>query len=172
MADADVNRYWEASFKTLYEAYFQELGSEALIGRWQWIDVVTGYALAATASGSAVTGWALWSSPSGKYFWAGVAGIAGVISIAHRVLTVPTRIKDQEELRQLFTVLRVDCETFRQRLVVGVEAAIADQEYQGLRTRLATSMVRTRPDIAFTKKLRKLVQCDLDRRLGDQIAHN
>jgi hypothetical protein len=56
--------------------------------------------------------------------------------------------------------------------VVGVEAAIADHEYQGLRTRLATSMVRTRPDIAFTKKLRKLVQRDLDRRLGDQIAHN
>jgi len=158
MGEEALKAYWKPGFDTLYDTCFQELASEALMGRWQKIDIVTSLLVALTASGSAVAGWALWSAQGAKLVWAMLAGVASLASIAHSVMGVPGRVREQEELRRLFSELRVDCETFQQQLRVGLEMAEARAKYDKLRERLTQCTGRTRPDLALTTRLRKKVQ--------------
>lgn len=169
MSRESIDAYWEPSFETLYQAHYQELASEALIRRWQRIDIGTGILVAATASGSAFAGWALWNQPHGKVIWAGIAGIASLASILHSVMGVPGRVKEQDELRRVFCELRVDLETFRQQLAIGLDSGQASGQYAKLRERLAQCMGRTRPDIGYTIGLRNQVQDQVNKRLKEYI---
>jgi hypothetical protein len=108
MTKEDRETYWSLSFDTYYKAYYQELASQALAARWERIDVLTALLVAATASGSTLAGWALWSDVGWKVVWAGIAAVATITSILHGSLRVPSRLKEQEELRREFSGLRVD----------------------------------------------------------------
>lgn len=160
--------FWNPSFETLYEAYFQELASGVLIKRWKYIHIVIAILVASTASGSAIAGWALWSEPVWKSLWTFFAGIASIASIVQGVLGVPEKVREQESLRQLFSELRVDAETFRQKLVIYREITQADSVHQKLRERLSDLIGRTHPDIAFTIGLRKKVQNQLNSALREK----
>src|SRR5438132_829669 len=87
--------YWNPSYELLSKVLIQELASEALTARWEKLDLVASFLVAATATGSAVAGWALWSTDGGKIVWGLIAGVASVASIVHGILKVPGRIKDQ-----------------------------------------------------------------------------
>ncbi|MDA2912986.1 hypothetical protein MYX77_03325 [Acidobacteriia bacterium AH_259_A11_L15] len=168
MSLATTELFWRPTFQTLYEAYYQELASEALMRRWQRIDISTSFLVAATASGSAITGWSLWSNPKWQFLWAFIAGLAAVASILHRTMAVPDRLKEQEELRRAFSELRVDLETFRQQLLIGIEPNDANTRYDKLRRRLAQHIGRANPDIGFTIRLRNRVQEQLDDKLRQE----
>lgn len=102
-------------------------------------------------------------------FWAGIAGIVSLASILHSVMGVLGRVKEQEELRRVFCELRVDLETFRQQLVIGLDSSKASGQYAKLRERLAQCMGRTRPDIGYTIGLRNRVQDQVNERLKEYI---
>ena len=167
-SQAVINAYWKPSYETLYDAYYQELASEALIGRWQFIHILIAFLVAATSSGSAIAGWALWSERGWKTIWAIIAAIASLASIAHGVVGVPSRVREQEEVRQLFCRLRIDVETFRHLLRIGITMSEAQSKYDELRNRYSECVGRTRPDIAFTIRLRKRVQDRLNQILKDR----
>lgn len=162
MSQNSKNTYWEPSFKTLYEAYFQELASGALVNRWERIHIITAFLVAVTASGSAVAGWAFWTEPGWRIIWAIIAGTACLISIGHGVLGVPGRIKEQEKLRRLFSELRIDIDTFRQQLTIGLDDDQASTQYDKLRHRLSQCTSGAHPEIAFTLGLRVKIQGDLN----------
>ncbi|HEX8653581.1 MAG TPA: hypothetical protein VF708_22380 [Pyrinomonadaceae bacterium] len=163
--------YWEPSYETYYRAYFQELASEALVGRWQQIDFVTAFFVAATASGSAITGLSFWSKPGWITVWGSIAVVVSLTSIAHGAVKVPERLKEQEERRRLFAKLRVDVETFRQQLRIGLTAEEADKRYAEIRTRYAQYTENLRPDLADTERLRLKVQKTLNNILEEYIRH-
>lgn len=162
--------YWEPSFQTLYEAYYQERLSEALVARWQWINTIIASFVAVTASGSTIAGLELWNKPELRYVWFGVAAIASVASIVNGVIGVPSRVKEQEDLRKMFSGLRVDLETFRQQLIIGLDQVQAGNEYKIFRQKLADGVASANPGIIHTEGLRRRVKNQLDeelRRKGD-----
>lgn len=163
--DLAYQAYWEPGFQTLYEAYYQERLSEALVARWQWINTVIASLVAVTASGSAIAGLELWNVPGMRYVWFSIAAIASGASIVNGVIGVPTRVKEQEDLRKLFSELRVNLETFRQQLIIGLDLVQAGNEYKIFRQRLAEGIASANPGIAHTEGLGKRVQSQLDQEL-------
>lgn len=158
MNDTVKQDYWEASFKTYYKVYFQELASEELMRRWEFISILTSFLVAITASGSAMAGWALWTVPGWRLGWAIIAGLATVLSVAHGVMRVPQRIKEQESLRRVFRQLRIDVETFRQQLIIGIRPVDPDRVFLELRNRYRDAIEPANPDLAFTRGCRCMIQ--------------
>jgi hypothetical protein len=154
--------YLSESFDTFYDSYFQEMASETLVSRWQIIDKSTAFLVASTASGSALAGWALWSAPGWKLGWAAVAGVATVASIGHGVMGVPERVKTHGEVRRGFSKLRVDLETYRQRLKADLEPNEAKRQYDELRDRFSKLMDAAPKDIVYRAKFRIRIQDQLD----------
>lgn len=155
--------------ETYYQAYYQEIASEMLIKRWQQIDVMIAFLIAATASVSTMAGWALWSEPSLKFGWAVISGSVSLASIAHGILGVSGRIKEQEELRRNFRKLRINIETFRHQMKIGLSADQADVIFEKLREGYTQCMESTRPDIVFSKGFSVKVQETLNERLTEKM---
>ena len=124
---------------------------------------------ALTASGSAISGWALWSDSKGKVFWISLAATASVLSILHSALGVPAKIKEEEQRRQQFSALRVDLETFRHSLTLGCEFKEANKTFEKLRERLSNYVSKTPPDLVFTAAARKRVQSKVNEKLRKYI---
>ncbi len=175
--DLIIKNFWRPSFDTLYDTYFQELIASAVADRWQRIDLVTSILVAVTASSSAIAGWALWQREGWRTVWLLLAGVTTLLSIVHGTMTVPTRIKEQEELRQQFSKLRVDLETFRQELELNIAnpdhtTAGSDQlykDYLSLRNRYAEYTARARRDVANTEKHRGKIRLEVNERLKEAI---
>lgn len=165
----EIEEFWKPSFETLYDACYYELASEYVITRWSRVHLITSTLAAITATGSAVSGWALWSNPNGRVLWSCIAAPATVLSIVHGTLGVPGRIKEEEQRRQQFSGLRVDLETFRHRLTIGCEFMDANNTFGQLRERLSTYVSKTPPDILLTKAARKLVQSQVNEKLQTYI---
>jgi hypothetical protein len=164
-----IEDFWKPSFDTLYDACFYEFASEFIIRRWSHVHVVTAVLAAVTTSGSAISGWALWSRPEGKLVWASIAGLATFLSIIHGVLGVPSKIKEEEQRRQDFSALRVDLESFRHSLSLNCDIGEATKAFEQLRQRLSVCVSKTTPDIAFTTRARKCVQEKVNDKLRKYI---
>ena len=141
--------------KAIFQSYSQERMSEMASERWQQIDIVIAMFIAVTASGSAIAGWTLWSEPGWKYFWAFFAGIGSLASIAHGIMSVSSRIKDQENVRQIFCESRFDFEALQEDLDIGISDDHASRRYTEIRKKYSHCVKQTRPDIIFTKRFRK-----------------
>ncbi|HVN75217.1 MAG TPA: hypothetical protein VMT19_02790 [Thermoanaerobaculaceae bacterium] len=171
MADDARDELWKVSFETYYESYYQEMLAARLINRWQRIDDVTRFLVAVTASGSAVSGWALWTVPDWKALWGCLAGLAALLSTGHTTLNVPGRLRDLSEVKRRFAGIRIDLETFRYRIQVDSAFPVEPfaVEFDRLRQRYREAVEHTKDDILEWKRLRLGVQDNLDVRLGDQI---
>src|SRR5438876_392645 len=88
-------------------------------------------------------------------------GNQSIAASLHRLLTVPSRLKEQEELWRMFVQLRVDSQTFRQSLVIGMEERQAKAQHDSLRERFSKCMGKTRRDIVLTKRMREKIQDQL-----------
>src|SRR5882672_4865855 len=115
--DSDTrDRIWEEVFQTYYESYYQEILVHDLINRWQFLDDAAKCTVALTASGSAISGWALWMQPGGRWLWGLLAGVGAVLAILQVSLGVAARISYWSGVRQYFAALRIDLETFQSRM--------------------------------------------------------
>lgn len=166
----DLGKLWQDSFELLYQATFQQFASIRLSGRWHSIDTLTAFFVTGTASGSAIAGWALWSSPGGKLAWVGIAGLASLLSLTHAVLQVPSKIKLQDDLKGLFGDLRLDVQTFRQNLRNGTPPSTALDSYNMLRSRYKEAMKNAPASITFTTRLRQNIQTAVNHELDSEIA--
>lgn len=162
---------WQVSFETYYDAYFQEMVADGLINRWQRVDEATKLLVALTASGSAVSGWALWTEPHFRVMWAVLAGLAAVLSIGHATLSVPARLKDQTELKRRFAGIRTDLETFRYAMRVNPDFSVPNLsgEFADLRRRYSDAIQLLKNDILETQRFDNAVQDKLNTQLGDLI---
>lgn len=161
------------SWNMFYDSRLQEDLSEALIRRWSQIDMGTKFLILITATGSAIAGWSLWSTPEGKVAWGMIAGIACVSSIANNVMGVPDRLKKQEEIRTDFLKLSLDIETFRQRLKSDADLISNPKEvnnkYLEFRNKFTECMGRIpSDDIGITKRFYDNIQNNLNEQLKNE----
>jgi hypothetical protein len=160
---------WSASFDTYYDAFFQELLSDGLMNRWGWLDEFTKVIVAATASGSAISGWALWGSPGWKTAWLACSGVAALLSLVHTALGVPDRIKAHADDKRRFAGLRTSLETFRFRL--RAEPFIADKfnrEFVDFRKIYGDNVGLLRHDTFRTRRFEVKIQNQLNKQVADQ----
>jgi len=171
---SDVTQFWNDTFELLYKAALQELSSKKLSNKWHYIDTTTSIFVTATASGSAIAGWALWSSDHGKAIWITIASLSSVLSLLHSTLQVPSKMKIQDEVRNTFSVLRLDIEQFRQNIRKQVRAGQvpvdAQQSLEQLFNRYTESMKKVPDSITVTKKLLRNVQAELNVALSADIS--
>jgi hypothetical protein len=170
----DPKQFWKDTFTLFYEAYLQEMASQRLSKRWHSIDTVTSVFVTTTASGSAIAGWALWSSPEGKIVWVTIAAVSSILSLIHSTLQVPSKMKAQDELRGCFSGLRLDIEQFRRsirnQLSAGQIPSGAEDSYTEFLHRYTEYMKRVPDSITVTNKLLRDIQSQLNLTLQAEIA--
>lgn len=162
----DENKFRDAVLDTYYEAYYQELMCDFLGSRWSTIDVVTSFVVAITASGSAVTGLAFWSTPGGKAYWAAIAIASSVIALAHGILHVAEKVKVWGDLRRTFIELRVKLETLIQDLSIEHSFENQKKQYTALREQYERLASGAPSDLIATNGARAKVQDSLDKLLA------
>ena len=163
---------WKAAFDTYYDSLFEELTADCLIARWARIDAVIRVLVAITASGSAVSGWALWNQPGYKVGWVVFSGLAALLSIVHTVLDIPGRIKAHGEDKRRFASLRTDLETFRYRMRVEqdqFDVAEFTLQFLEYRKRYSENVQSACEDIARTSRFEAKRQVEVDQRLQNEI---
>lgn len=158
------DQLWQKAYDTFYDSYFQELFGDALTSRWRTIDEVAKLLVAATATGSVVSAWTLWGTPEGRIGWAVIAGAAAVMSIFHATLGVPAKLRDWTEVKQSFTTLRIDIETFRHNMAIdsAFDLAAYTSTYNKLRDRYRDAMARIQNDMFRTRRRAEKIQDYLD----------
>ena len=161
---------WMAAFETFYDSYYEEILADSLVSRWQWLDEAAKVLVALTATGSAVTGWALWNAAQFKTIWSIAAGFAAILAILHPTLRVPSRLTDWGEAKLYFAALRIDLETFRYRMQFDAEFPVASfsAEFLTYRKRYGEGMQRLKNDILKTKRLQTRAQDELNQRIEDK----
>ena len=161
---------WVASFDTYYDSLFEETLADALINKWGRLDDVTKVVVAITASGSAISGWALWGQPGWKIVWLVCSGLAAVLSILHSALGVPGRIKAHSDDKRRFASLRTSLETFRYRLrIEHFDADKFGKEFADYRRLYADDIGLLSNDTFRTTKFEKGIQEQVNLRIHDEI---
>jgi len=167
---------WKASFNTYYDSLFEELLADALITRWSFLDDLTKVLVAVTASGSAISGWALWNQPGTyKTAWMVVSAIAAFLSLVHTALTIPNRLKAHAEDKRRFATLRTELETFRYRMKIAQETFDITQfteEFLRYRARFSENVELLCNDILRTSFLENSTQTKVDTRLQNEIEQS
>jgi len=162
---------WQVTFETYYDAFYLELLFETLSSRWQRIDAVNKVLVAITASGSAVSGWALWSQSCPRLVWSIIAGIAAVLAIVNVALDVPRRLEVYGDLQSQFAVIRFALETFRykMRLDPNFSMDTFSSEFITHRQQFANVVQVRKPDILITHRLTRKTKERLNILLADEI---
>ena len=159
---------WNKIFEVYYDSYWVEILSDKVIGIWQKTDDITKVLVALSASGSAVSGWTLWSEPGFKYIWIIFAGISAVLSITHASLGVTGKVKDWTEKKKQFTTLRIELETCRDLMEINPDFSIKEFEenYKIFKKRYSEMYTSINNDIILTKKLKVKSQDELNKKLN------
>ncbi len=164
---------WKAVFDTYYDSLFEEMMADSLISKWSRVDEATRFVVAATATGSAVAGWALWSQPGFKAPWAVISGIAALLSIIHSTLIIPGKLKAHAAEKRIFAALRIDLETFRIKTRIGPDGFDMKQftdEFLKYRQHFSECVQQTSSDIMRLGCLENRIQLKVDERLANEIA--
>jgi hypothetical protein len=159
---------WKAVFDTYYDAFFNEVVADRVINRWQIVDDTSKILIAVTASGSAISGWALWNQPGYRLVWTGLATLSAVIGIVHTSLAVAHRVRDWVEIKRSFASLRIELETLMYRMKFDFKAGNREfkREFIKQRRQYLKAVQRLRNDILLRKGLEVTAQRDLDKRLA------
>ena len=172
IAPADsLQNLWHASFDTYFDSFFEELLAAAMIGRWSTVDDVTKVFVAVTASGSAISGWAVWNHPSAKIVWGVCSGAAALLSVIHSSLGISTRIKSHAEDQRRFSSLRADLETFRYKMQFQehLEVGEIEKEFLAFRKRYSENLQVLCNDTLRTRKLETKTHFRVETRLKNDI---
>jgi hypothetical protein len=155
---------WDAVWGVYYNTYFQEVLAERLVLRWQRFNEASKVLIALTASGSALSGWALWSDPGFKVLWALLAGIGAILAIVHKSLDVSGKLFDWGSSRSQFSIIRIDFQKLINRLRINPRFAIKESTAQldALTDRYSEAYKQTKMDAFLTGKLRISVQEELN----------
>ena len=88
-------------------------------------------------------------------------------SIVVSAMDVSTRLKDYEGFYKLFSALRIDSDTFRKQLLIGMTQQDAQAKFEELRRRMSETMAKTKPDLFFRRRMWRSVQRELNSTLLD-----
>jgi len=159
---------WKAAYETWYFASYNHRIAETLLSRWQRIDDFTKVIVAITASGSAISGWALWNVAGFKMVWIVIAALGAVLSVVGGALGIPTRLKIWGESKADFLGLQMDLETFRYEMSFDPEFEVHAfaERFVECRKRFAAALQRIKNDVLSTSRLARKCQSELNEQLG------
>lgn len=157
-----VKKYWPETYQVFYDSYYNELILESLSVKLERANVFMSMLIMATASGSAIAGWALWDRPGFKTLWAVLAAVASVAAIASNALQLPQLLKTYGNLHGNFSQLRLELQHFAYSLHRHVTEEEAEKELEEFHRRYAAIEKRTTPGIFVTRKLKEAKQGQLD----------
>jgi hypothetical protein len=165
---------WEASFVTYYDTLFEEMASEGLVTGWSRFDDVTKVLVTLTASGSAISGWALWSRPGYRLFFVLLTGLAGLLSLLSTSLAITGRIKAHVDSNRRFGSLRVDLETFRMKMKLNPDFDLEAfaKEFEVYRKRYGETLQLRSIDTFRTRGFDKSIQKQQNIRLNTEILES
>ena len=164
---------WNGTFNTYYDSFYEEIMADKIISRWQLLDEFSKVLVALTASGSALSGWALWSDPNFKHIWLLLAGFGAIFAILHSTLGVPGRLKDWGEVKRWFAMLRIELETFRYQMKFDPEFSVDNfkTEFINFRKKYCEGIQRIKNDIFWTKGLENKSQNELNDRINNNSSN-
>jgi hypothetical protein len=163
MVSDEINQIWTDCWNLYHESYYQERLADKLALKWQRFDYPATFLVTITASGSAITGWALWDTSTGKIAWIVIAGVAALVSCASTVLGVSGRIKLLQDTRNKFSKIRISFEVFRARLS-SLDESEALQKKDELIKEYQNAPEKVH-DFAINRKFEESVQDELDKDL-------
>lgn len=171
MAVDSRDMIWKSIFNVYYECYFEEMVADKVLYRWCLVDDLNKWLVAISASGSAVSGWALWSDERFKILWVALASISAILAITYTSLGVQQRIKNWEASKKAFVDLRIAFEWLRQDISVHPDFDVEKIELRldKLRQRYSENMSRLSPDTLRTRRLNERVQDKLNQTIADLI---
>jgi hypothetical protein len=163
---------WAATWNTWYDSAYNAMVADRVADRWKMFDDTTKVVVALTSTGSAVAGWSLWHDPSGRAWWAILAGFGVLISIVHTSLNVGGRLKDWIEVKKALAMLEIDLQTFQDRMGFDPRFPIPDftKEFSEYRKRYGEAAQGIPGGNRFTRRLKLEVQSELDKRISRGIA--
>ena len=141
MVEDTRDKLWELVFETFYDSYYEEIVADKLVYRWQLFDQISKVLIALTASGSAVSGWALWNQPAFRNIWVTLAGLGAVLSIIHAALSVSSRLKEWRDVKTSFVVLRIDFGDFLESH--GAEAGLSHRQFHSRIRTISQAVLRS-----------------------------
>ncbi|MBN1597074.1 MAG: hypothetical protein JW894_02170 [Bacteroidales bacterium] len=153
MSESPRDIIWEKIFYTHYYTFFYEQVAIKLIRRWQISHDVSRIIIAITASGTGISGWALWKNSIGVYTWAVIMGAAAVSSIIYAVWDVSAKIKDWTEVKNDCINLRIELEIMRDKMLIDKDFPV--ETYQSMlvefKKRYGEIRKRIKQDFFLTK---------------------
>lgn len=164
---------WNKIFDVYYDTYYVELLSSRLTDRWKLVDDITNILIAVTASGSAISGWALWNEPNFKNIWVLIAGLGAAFSILHSAIGVTGRLRNWVEVKRQATSLRLDVESCRNQMEIFSNFDISDfnSQLETFRKRYSEVYINVSSDILKTGRFERETQSKLDYKLQDIIQN-
>ena len=160
---------WAAVHTDHYACYYEEAVAEHLVSRWRLLDTITKFLTALTASGSTVAAWSVWTSPTGGHAsWAILSGLAAVISLVHMSLGISDRIKEDTLIFSIFQQLRLDLEIMKKKMRLRQNETLTAylNDYRDITSKFGKAYALKRPDFFLTLKREKMIQTDINTRLG------
>lgn len=160
---------WESTFDLYYDCYFQELLIYGLSGRWIKIDIVVRILMAATASGSTISGWALWEDPTYKTLWSFIACFTAILTIVYLTLNVAEKVKTYTQTHKDFLSLRHRLYQLRNDQAIDPDFPIEEMndKLKEYRSEYSAICSQTSFDILKTTRLENTTQDEINSRLAD-----
>ena len=171
--EPERSKYWRDAFFFFTQAYYYELLASLLSRRWEkwgsWISFV----IAITASGSAISGWAVWhQNRLGTIAWAVFVGMASLLSIAQDKLNVQAHINKQRLLRKRFAQIRGALQILLSDIESGQDLARIEAVFKTQREKyfdLTASVDSDMFETLFTRRRAKADQVIVLQELGYDI---
>ena len=159
---------WDELYARFYEAYFEELRGEHLISIWNPIDTTCRVLLAITASGSAVSGWALWQMDGFRAYWTVIAGFTALVAIIYTVIGVSDRLREVSVQHSDFRGLRFQLEDLRTKMnILQFDSfSIYKHEFSKLIHAYSEATSRGKPSLLISDRRERIIQDRLDKKLG------
>ena len=161
-------RMWNELYDRYYRAYFEELRAERLISIWNPVDTICRVLIACTASGSAISGWALWQQEGFRSCWTVIAGITAFIAIGYSVIGISERYREASVLHSDFSNLRMKLEEMRTKMSTMQydSLSIYKHEFTKLIETYSDVVSRRKPSILISDSMETTLQVKLNKRLG------
>lgn len=161
---------WREMFDKYYDVFYQEMLLDRLVNRWLHLDIFFRLIVAVSASGSAISGWAIWSQPDGKVVWIIISSIAALVAVIYGTIPINQLIKDGNTSHSEFSRLRTKFEQLIMRFKMD-EGENLNKHAEDLKVLINEASDLWGKSIRFPmigRKLREETQSDLNQILASK----
>ena len=154
-----------------YACFYEEAVAEFLVSRWRLVDTIFKFLMSASASGSTIAGWAIWSGSNvGKTAWTIASGLTALIALIHTSLGISDRIREDTLIFATFQQLRLDLEIMKRKMRLGQRQTLSEylMDYMDVSSKFQKAFSLKRPDFLLSYGRAVKIQADVNKRLGLQ----